>query len=428
MFGKELKKALFSIPFLLLAAVTFLMYATQLDGYLGEQKKITQPQPGQSYGTVPSKDPELVMPAALRQLYAEFVSNEYPTYPTGFYHRVKLGEEDQKKMAAILAELSGETQEELLSRIGTEAPQDNTFVYREDEEGNVVREMPDLGEANTLAPAEDIDYSRFEELMAEADSLLGGGSDYAVDSLPGFGTREKTYEEAMAEYEAARDIDKFTGAHARLFCDYMTLFSAWMPAFLMVSECLRDRRAKMRDLIWTRQASSLRITLNRYFAVVLLSMLPILLLAGIDTVRSAGLYAGQNTDALAYLKYALGWTLPTVMFSAAVGLFFTELTDTPIGLGVILVYWIADLNRGLSQMGGGYEGLPLSPRHNSLLGAQTFADQFSVLLADRLFFFVLALVLAGISALILEAKRKGGWQSYDSLKARVFHRRRVPAA
>ncbi len=43
-------------------------------------------------------------------------------------------------------------------------------------------------------------------------------------SLSGFGRRAKTYEEALADYRAAKEIDHFSGAHARLFSDYMTLF------------------------------------------------------------------------------------------------------------------------------------------------------------------------------------------------------------
>ena len=104
-----------------------------------------------------------------------------------------------------------------------------------------------------LTPAEGLSYARFRELMNQADDLLGGGSDYREDRLSAFAYRGKTYEEALREYEEAREIDRYTGAHARLFSDYMTIFCAFLPAFLMVSEGLRDRRARMRELIFTRR-------------------------------------------------------------------------------------------------------------------------------------------------------------------------------
>ncbi len=58
------------------------------------------------------------------------------------------------------------------------------------------------------------------------------------------------------------------------------------------------------------------------------------------------------------------------MISAATGMFLTEATDTPIGLAVMLLWWFLDLNGNIFQMGGGYAGFSLCPRHNSILGAQ----------------------------------------------------------
>ena len=95
------------------------------------------------------------------------------------------------------------------------------------------------------------------------------------------------------------------------------------------------------------------------------------------------------------------------MISAATGMFLTEATDTPIGLAVMLLWWFLDLNGNIFQMGGGYAGFSLCPRHNSILGAQVFADHFWALAANRILLAALSLILLGASALILEAKRKG---------------------
>lgn len=431
MFGKELKKALFTIPCLLLFGAMFLFYASQLGDYLTPAKKIVPPEAGQSYGTVPSDDPKLVMPAALQSLYAAFVSNQYTTYPLGFYRQVRLGEEKQEQMAELLASLSGKTRQELLARQGGEVYQEGRIEFTTDENGNLQRKVSEPTEETTIFPAESLSYGFFQEKMAQADALLGGGTSYAPERLSGFGKRAKTYEEAMAEYESARDTDGFIGAHARLFSDFLTIFAAWLPAFLMVSECLRDRRANMRELIWVKKASSLSITLCRYGAVVLLSMLPVFLLAGADTLRAAALYAGESLPVWAYLSYgayALGWILPTVLFSASVGLFFTELTDTPIGLAAILLLWFLDLNRGMAQMDGGYGGLVLIPRHNSLWGAAVFSAHLPDLAVNRLFYLALSLALVGAAALILEYKRKGRWFGLDDLRAYFRHRKGVSAA
>ncbi len=417
MFWKELKKGAFSIPFLLLALSLLIFYQSQMDLYLSEGKKITEPQPGQeSYGLVHSRNPELIMQGALNSLTQEFAENRYVTYPWGFLRNVRLGEPEQDKMAELLSQLSGVPKEKILANSKNWNFEVGVGVIMSSDGTMTTAEPQNTGK---LSPAEGLSFETFQELMNEADRLLGGGTDYQAERLSHFAFDVKTYEDALAEYEAARDIDRFTGAHARLFCDYMTIFCAFLPAFLMVSEALRDRRAKMQDLIWVRRVSSLRLTLTRYGAAVLLSMVPVLLLAGIDTVRSALLYAGEQIDLLAYCKYTLGWILPTVLFSCSLGLVFTELTDTPMGLIAVLALWFVDLNRGMREMDGGYGGFVLMPRHNTLMGADVFQGNFGDLLANRLLYTAIALALVGLSALILEQKRKGRWMSLDAFKTRI---------
>lgn len=424
MFWKELKKGALSIPFLLLFFTMLIVYQSQLSGYLDEGRKITEPQPGlESYGIVHTDDPALVMPGALNSLGSEFADNRYVTYPWGFLRNVRLGEAEQDKMAELLSRLSGKPKEEIIAAANRGELGGEVMVTM-GPDGSAFAEPhnPDQG----ISPAKGLSYEKFRELMNQADALLGGGSDYQEENLSAFAYRGKTYEEAKKEYEDARDIDRFTGAHARLFSDYMTIFCAFLPAFLMVSEALRDRRARIQDLIWTRKISSLRLTLTRYGAAALLSISPVLLLAGVDTVRSTLLYAGEQIDLLAYPAYVLGWIMPTVLFSCGLGLFFTELTDTPVGLAAVLAFWFLDLNRGMRQIHGGYENLTLMPRHNSLMGAATLQSNFEALLANRLFYTAAALVLVGVSALILEQKRKGGWKGYDALKELFAHRRGLP--
>lgn len=422
MFWKELKKGALSIPFLLLFLTLLIFYQSQLSGYLNEGKKITAPQPGlENYGMVHTDDPQLVMPGALNSLFGEFAENRYTTYPWGFLRNVRLGEKDQEKMAELLSQLSGTDQAEVLARA---AGFQGGATFTMNEDGGMTTIEPVLSQG--LTPTEGLSYSRFKELMNQADALLGGGSDYREETLSSFAYRGKTYEEALQEYEEVRDIDRYTGAHARLFSDYMTIFCAFLPAFLMVSECLRDRRANMRELIFTRQVSSLRLTLTRYGAAVLLSMLPVLLLMGIDTVRSALLYSELSIDPLAYCKYTLGWILPTVLFSCALGLLFTELTDTPIGLAAVLALWFVDLNRGMREIDGGYDDFVLMPRHNDLMGSSTFQSHFGELLTNRLLYTAIALALVGLAALVLEQKRKGRWFCFDALKTRFSHSKGMP--
>ncbi|GJM71845.1 hypothetical protein HMSSN036_40610 [Paenibacillus macerans] len=128
---------------------------------------------------------------------------------------------------------------------------------------------------------------------------------------------------------------------------------------------MQDRRARMRELVYSRRTSSMAIVFVRYAAMVAVMFLPVLALAGYATVLTAGDYAGYAIDRLAFIKYSLGWLLPTLMVAAAVGVLLTELTDSPVAIAVQALWWIIALNSGLTHMEGGY-GADLMIRHNTI--------------------------------------------------------------
>ena len=172
----------------------------------------------------------------------EFCENNYTTYPIGFVKHVRLSEDDQGKVAAILSEITGEQKDAILGKSGSEK----------------------------LNPAvrDGMDYSRFKERMALVDDLLGGGSNYASDALVGYGTVPLTYEEAKERYELAISSDRVTGGYARLFSDYAgVMVLSILPVFLAVILCMKDRRAKMEALIYTKKISAAKLTLIRFLAL-----------------------------------------------------------------------------------------------------------------------------------------------------------------
>ena len=150
-------------------------------------------------------------------------------------------------------------------------------------------------EKMTFAVRDDMDYARFKELMGQADDLLGGGSNYAVDSLIGYGTVPLTYEEAKERYDLAVSSDQVTGGYARLFSDYAgVMVLSILPVFLAVILSMKDRRAKMEAL-----------------------MAPVIILSYLSNVMVWSNYSGMQLDYLAPLKYDFGWLMPSVMISTA---------------------------------------------------------------------------------------------------------------
>lgn len=104
-----------------------------------------------------------------------------------------------------------------------------------------------------------IEYDRFKELMDSADRCIGGGSSYSDLYLYRFGAVPKTYQDALDDYTAMAEKDKMTGAYARLFCDYMGIVLGLFPVFVAVAMGLKDKSARVNELMYTRKASSFSI-------------------------------------------------------------------------------------------------------------------------------------------------------------------------
>ena len=386
--GKEIKKAAISITFFVFIIALLAMPLSEDVLNFSNHDVITAPKQGEDYGIQQKEVPELIMPAAFNSLYNEFTANEYIAYPIGFYKNVKLNETDKEKMAEIISTLSGVPVNDLLTS------------------------------ANSIEVtlSDDISYEEFKECMKQADDLIGGGSNYSESNLLNYSYVAITYEEAVTNYNLIANEDKFTGAYARLFCDYVGIILSILPVFIAVAICLKDKRAKMNDLIYVRKTSSFKLILSRYFAVVISVMLPTVILAYISNSTVWGQYSGMALDYLAPLKYALGWLMPSVMIAAAIGMFFTELTGTPIAIAIQALWWFIDLNAGVGRLRGVHTLFELTPRHNSLGNTQIFLDEFHTLVTNRLIIAGAALLLVAVTVIIYEQKRRGKFSGYREIK------------
>lgn len=386
--GKEIKKAAISITFFVFIIALLAMPLSQDVLNFSNHDVITAPKQGEDYGIQQKEVPELIMPAAFNSLYNEFTANEYIAYPIGFYKNVKLNETDKEKMAEIISTLSGVPVNDLLTS------------------------------ANSIEVtlSDDISYEEFKECMKQADDLIGGGSNYSENNLLNYSYVAITYEEAVTNYNLIVNEDKFTGAYARLFCDYVGIILSILPVFIAVAICLKDKQAKMNNLIYARKISSFKLILSRYFAVVISVMLPTVILAYISNSTVWGQYSGMILDYLAPLKYALGWLMPSVMIAAAIGMFFTELIRTPIAIAIQGLWWFIDLNAGVGRLRGVHTLFELTPRHNSLGNTQIFLDEFHTLVTNRLIIAGAALMLVAATVIIYEQKRRGKFSGYREIK------------
>ncbi|MHA9740013.1 ABC transporter permease [Robinsoniella peoriensis] len=401
--GKECKQILKSVIFYLYLIILAVFVSSQMEEY----SVVTKPQPGQeSYGMKESSDPKEIMQATAGKLMIDWHNNSYATYPIGFYKGVSLGEEDYNRVTEILEEVTGRTESEL----SRELEEDNSQTAVQTQPGTIM--PPVSGRIEEISDT--ITYEQFKQLMKEVDSILGanGTSYYAPEKMAGNAMVPMTYEEALSEYQQIIDVDHVTGAFARIFCDYMVLMLAILPVFLAVTRGMRDRRAGASGLIYSRKASSVSIVLSRYLATLIMSMIPVVILS-ISPMMEAIYYArtlGVTTDVFSYMKYILGWLFPTAMAVVSVGFFFTELTDSALGILIQGIWWFIDINSAVrSGLVGGFR-FHLAPRWNTVGESAKFTAEFQSLLTNRIFFAVLAVVLLIITIFIFEWKRKGIWK------------------
>ena len=408
LFVKECKLTVKSLIYWVIVLILIFDFSTQL----GDMEIERKPKPGQEdYGSRMSRDPELIMKNTLGGLVEEYNRESYITYPIGFMKTVTLDKEDDERIGEILEESTGiATREEAEKVIKAWYTSQRETL---DQEGKTVESMA-MGpmEALQAEPLGNLTYERFGELMDEADKILGGGSDYGKEERENGAREPMTYEEALEEYEVLTEKDRLTGGYARLFSDYMVIFLGILPVFLAVTRGLRDRRAMMQELIYTRGSSSFAIMVSRYLSMVVMLTVPVLALSLIPLSKcmSYAQTAGIRTDLLAFVKYTAGWQLPTIMAVTAVGMFLTELTDTAVAVLVQGAWWFVSIFASQGSIGGGNYGWNLAPRHNTEWNWQGFHDGFAQLAANRLLYAAVALLLTAFTVLIYAQKRKGRFQ------------------
>lgn len=404
LFFKECRKILFSLTFVIYFIVVISMYFTQFQGDCGEP--LSKPLPNQSdYGMVAKEIPEILMPSATDRLINNYLANSYHAYPMGFYKDVHLNEKKKNKMAEIITEISGITKEEL-----------DNFTYNGDgtltvdENGMMQYNEPEIPTVNIPSG---LTYERFRELMKKADDIIGGGSEYSDEYIiENFSLVPKTYEDALAEYEAFLNEDKVTNAYARLYCDYMGIVLAILPVFVAVSLAALDRKSRMEQLAYSRKISSARLVFTRFAALVVMMLIPVIITAFVAQGAVTKLYPNNTTDTVAIFKYAAVWLIPNIMTATAVGMLMTEITSSMLAIFVQGVWWLGSIFAD-TALTGNIHKFTLVLRHNSLYGAEVFKAEYGSFVFNRIFFAVTALAGIMLTAFIYEQKRRGVFNGYS---------------
>lgn len=401
LFWKECKKIVRSLTFVLYLVTVVLMYVSQFGEVLGEP--IEPPRQGQrDYGTVVKEDPEILMPAAVQSLVAEYMSGSYTAYPLLFYRQVRLSEAKRDQMAEIITELTGLSAEELNHFTGYE---EEGFYAWTDENGE-----EQWGYRGHVLPeyelSADLTYERFRELMKEADRLIGGGSEYSDQFLArNFGRAPMTYEEALAEYEEVMAEDNIAQAYTRLFCDYLGIVLSVLPVFVCVSLWIMDQRSDMEQLIYGRRCSTVKLVGTRQLALWVCMCVPVLLVWLHGMVSVQGLYPDTHFALGSALGLMALWLFPSILIVSAFGALLAELSSPLPAIFLQAAWWFISLTS--NSLTGSITKYTLIIRHNDVSGAALFQSQYGNFVINRCGYIVLSLVCVGLTMFFYEMKRKG---------------------
>lgn len=374
--------------------------------------KVKEPQPGQEegYGSVMSTNRDLIMRGTLWELAVDWYHDMWTTYPVGFSKHVTISEKEREEIQQILTDATG------LSRQEIEKKLEEYYAQMQSEQGYVMLGK-DIG---FLDVQPSMTWEKFQKSMKKVCGILGAGSDFEEDVYSRGVAVPASYEDAKSEYDNFIEKDRFTGAYARLFSDYMGIVLGILPVFVAVTRSMRDRRAQMRDLIYVRSTSSFHIVLSRYIAMVCMMLLPVIAASVYTLVQCIGYTRGMDISVsyFAFAPYIFGWLFPEILVVSALGMCLTELTDTAAAVLIQAVWWYADIFLGASEgLSDGAYGMHLVMRHNSVLKYQIFKDHFSSLVVNRCLYTGMAAVFVALCVFIYSQKRKGRLDFYGKIRS-----------
>lgn len=378
LFKKELMISLKSLTYwLVVLFIGFFIY-TQLGTNL---PLIKEPKPNEgNYGFTVTNDPLSIQKQTLMKLYEQHSIGKYRTYPFGFFKEVTLSDDEQKEIGKIIEKATGKSLEEL--------------------NGLSVDEFP-------IAP--DYSYQQFQEDMKMVSEIIGKGSDFEEANYKASAVKPLTYEEARASFEMILNKDHVSGAYARLVCDYLGIILGLVPVFLAATVVLRDKRSQSEFVIYTKAISSFKLQTARFFATIVLILIPVLLFSLMPALQANVIAEKfhQSGDLWLFYQYILGWTLPSIIAVVGISFFITTIFGGITSVMVQIAIWLISISMAYPNMIGNV-GFHLVPRFNAVGHREIFEEIFQQFVINRMFWTCIGILCFLVSIIIYDYKRKGG--------------------
>lgn len=411
LFLKECKQVLKSLVYYIYVIILVLFLTSQMSEMGVEEVK--EPEKGQDYyGITTSQDKNDIMERTLAGLFEETYRNSYATYPMGFYKQVILSDSQLVEVKGIIETISGEKWDTLEQKY---------IAYFEAADQSTMEGSMQAITDYRIAIKEEYSYDDFCKNMERICKIIGAGArEYEPEIFESGVSVTSDYETELVKYNEICEKDHVTGAYMRLFCDYAGIVLSVLPIFLGVTRCLRDKRSKVSQVVYARNASTGAVIGSRYLANVCMAFLPVLVASFVLQLpwQYHAQTMGVQADVLAFLKYDVLWLLPEIMIVLAAAFLITEMTENVITIFIQVFWAIASLFSANTLVGN--FGWNLIARWNELGMADFFQQQKAQFYSNRSFYFGLSLILVGLICLVYEKKRGEG----ETIYGKIFKRRK----
>lgn len=450
LFFIECKKVLRSVVFWIFVLILFLTFFMHY-GNIAEDEIIQTHNPSSLFYSAPNNEyapeerglsdaneQEMMMLSATKKLLFCYKENSYEYYPFGYVKEKVMSDKEQHIILQYLEELTG-LDERAINGSGSSFDSENpeefeisgggAFILEPgkgstNNDGQFIIEPEDweYTEKSTITPNENLNvndeltiqvsFERFREIMDSVNKMIGKNSYFSWTMLNLYYGESDMADDpiTLTQHNEFYYKDKITGAFARYYCDSISLVLLWLPAFVVVGIMIKDKHHKIHDLAYTRSLSGHKLILARYFACIVMMMIPILLLP-LKSFFDLMLYAksaGFQIDMLAFPKYILGWILPTILFVSSLALLFTTLAENYTAILIVGVMWLFGRPSVGKLNGGNYELFDLIIRHNTLKGYGRMMQNINVLVANRTLIVLISIMLLGMSIYVYQIKQRGG--------------------
>lgn len=253
----------------------------------------------------------------------------------------------------------------------------------------------------------EVTFSDMEKMINRFDKEMGGGTVFSEKYRDMMYSRNKTYDEAIDDFNEIITKDKLTNAAGRLFADYMGITAGFFPVFLAAFIMSRDKRSKSWEVINSKNVSSAAYLWAKVGSVIILVSTVYLILSIHPTIVYYKLSNnfGYDIELFAFFKYTIIWVIPTVIFVCSLSVLISVVT----GKGIIslvgqFVLWLITIG----QLSGAYGLNAFVIRFNQFGGYDQYLEWKSQITLNRVFYIILSFVIIYVTTLVFEYKRAGG--------------------